>query len=81
MSALNGDCPSLWGYDAFSLEEKWDKMDDFLEVMFTMACTAKHGKDVGVASIGSLLRPKCFSAWAVFDTLSAKYPPETVCAQ
>jgi len=29
-----------------AIKEKWDKMDDFLEVMFTMACTAKHGKDV-----------------------------------
>jgi len=29
-----------------AIKEKWDKMDDFLEVMFTMACQAKHGKDV-----------------------------------
>jgi len=28
------------------IHEKWDKMDDFLETMFVMACTWKHGKDV-----------------------------------
>jgi hypothetical protein len=28
------------------IREKWDKMDDFLEVMFTMACSWKHGKDI-----------------------------------
>jgi len=28
------------------ITEKWDKMDDFLEVMFTMACKWKNGKDV-----------------------------------
>jgi len=28
------------------IHAKWDKMDDFLEVMFTMACKWKHGKDV-----------------------------------
>lgn len=29
-----------------SIQERWDKMDDFLEVMFVMACRWKHGKDV-----------------------------------
>jgi len=30
---------------------KWDKMDDFLETMFVIACKWKHGKDVnGVAA-------------------------------
>lgn len=28
------------------IHEKWDKMDDFLEIMYMLACTAKHGKDV-----------------------------------
>lgn len=28
------------------IHEKWDKMDDFLEVMFVMACKWKHGKEV-----------------------------------
>eukprot|EP00929_Paragymnodinium_shiwhaense_P031414 TRINITY_DN17601_c0_g1_i1.p1 TRINITY_DN17601_c0_g1~~TRINITY_DN17601_c0_g1_i1.p1 ORF type:complete len:435 (-),score=179.99 TRINITY_DN17601_c0_g1_i1:152-1405(-) len=28
------------------IHEKWDKMDEFLKVMFTMACKWKHGKDV-----------------------------------
>jgi len=28
------------------IHEKWDKMDDFLETMFVMACKWKHGKDV-----------------------------------
>jgi len=28
------------------IKEKWNKMDDFLEVMFTMACKWKNGKDV-----------------------------------
>jgi hypothetical protein len=28
------------------IHEKWDKMDDFLEIMFVMACKWKHGKDV-----------------------------------
>jgi len=28
------------------IKEKWSKMDDFLEVMFTMACKMKNGKDV-----------------------------------
>lgn len=28
------------------IHEKWDKMDDFLEIMFMLACKAKHGKDV-----------------------------------
>jgi hypothetical protein len=29
-----------------SIHEKWDKMDEFLETMFVMACKWKHGKDV-----------------------------------
>jgi hypothetical protein len=29
-----------------AIHEKWDKMDEFLKVMFTMACKWKHGKDV-----------------------------------
>jgi len=28
------------------IHEKYDKMDEFLKVMFTMACKWKHGKDV-----------------------------------
>jgi len=28
------------------IKEKWDKMDEFLETMFVMACSWKHGKDV-----------------------------------
>lgn len=28
------------------IHKKWDKMDDFLETMFVMACNSKHGKDV-----------------------------------
>lgn len=28
------------------IHEKWDKMDDFLEIMFRLACKWKHGKDV-----------------------------------
>jgi len=28
------------------IHEKWDKMDDFVEIMFTMACKWKHGADV-----------------------------------
>jgi len=28
------------------IKKKWDKMDDFLETMFVMACSWKHGKDV-----------------------------------
>lgn len=28
------------------IKEKWNKMDDFLEIMFTLACKWKHGKDV-----------------------------------
>lgn len=33
------------------IHEKWDKMDEFLETMFVMACKWKHGKDVnGLAS-------------------------------
>lgn len=29
-----------------AIHEKWDKMDDFLKIMFMLACEAKHGKDV-----------------------------------
>lgn len=29
-----------------AIHEKWDKMDDFLEAMFTISCKWKHGKDV-----------------------------------
>lgn len=29
-----------------AIHEKWDKMDDFLEVMFTIACKWKHSKDI-----------------------------------
>lgn len=33
------------------IHKKWDKMDEFLGIMFTMACKWKHGKDVhGVAA-------------------------------
>jgi len=28
------------------IHEKWDKMDEFLKIMFTIACKWKHGKDV-----------------------------------
>jgi len=28
------------------IEEKWDKMDDFVGIMFTLACKWKHGKDL-----------------------------------
>lgn len=28
------------------IQEKWNKMDDFVEIMFTIACKWKHGKDV-----------------------------------
>jgi len=28
------------------IHEKWDKMDDFVEIMFTIACKWKHGNDV-----------------------------------
>jgi len=28
------------------IKAKWDKMDDFLEIMFTLACKWKHGKDI-----------------------------------
>lgn len=28
------------------IHAKWDKMDEFLKVMFTMSCKWKHGKDV-----------------------------------
>jgi hypothetical protein len=37
-----------------AIHEKWDKMDDFLEVMFTMACKWKHGKDVSGAAAEKL---------------------------
>lgn len=36
------------------IQEKWDKMDEFLEVMFTMACKWKHGKDVAGAAAEKL---------------------------
>lgn len=29
-----------------AIKEKWDKMDEFLKVMFSMACKWKHGKDI-----------------------------------
>mmetsp|Transcript_79370 Transcript_79370/g.246154 ORF Transcript_79370/g.246154 Transcript_79370/m.246154 type:complete len:426 (-) Transcript_79370:49-1326(-) len=29
-----------------SIQEKWDKMDDFVGIMFKLACQWKHGKDV-----------------------------------
>lgn len=32
--------------DPKDIHEKWDKMDEFLGIMFTMACKWKHGKDV-----------------------------------
>lgn len=28
------------------IHAKWDKMDEFLKIMFTIACKAKHGKDI-----------------------------------
>merc|ERR1719282_2087499 len=28
------------------IKKKWDNMDEFLRIMFTMACKWKHGKDV-----------------------------------
>eukprot|EP00928_Gymnodinium_smaydae_P075620 TRINITY_DN58630_c0_g1_i1.p1 TRINITY_DN58630_c0_g1~~TRINITY_DN58630_c0_g1_i1.p1 ORF type:complete len:481 (-),score=122.55 TRINITY_DN58630_c0_g1_i1:51-1376(-) len=36
------------------IKEKWDKMDEFLKVMFTMACKWKHGKDVSGAAAEKL---------------------------
>jgi len=36
------------------IKAKWDKMDDFLGTMFTMACKWKHGKDVGGAAAEKL---------------------------
>lgn len=32
------------------IHAKWDKMDDFLGIMFTIACKSKHGKDVDGAT-------------------------------
>jgi len=32
------------------INAKWDKMDDFLGIMFKMACNWKHGKDVAGAA-------------------------------
>jgi len=40
--------------DPKAIKEKWDKMDDFLEIMFTMACQWKHGKDVSGAAAEKL---------------------------
>jgi len=37
-----------------AIKEKWDKMDEFLEVMFTMACKWKHGKDIAGAAAEKL---------------------------
>lgn len=31
---------------AAEIKDKWAKMDDFMEIMFTIACKWKHGKDV-----------------------------------
>lgn len=36
--------------DPKDIKEKWDKMDDFLGVMFEIACKWKHGKDVNGAA-------------------------------
>ena len=43
-SARGGDDPVI--ATPASIHEKYDKMDEFLKVMFTMACKWKHGKDV-----------------------------------
>jgi len=37
-----------------AIKEKWDKMDEFLEVMFTMTCKWKNGKDVSGAAAEKL---------------------------
>lgn len=33
------------------IKEKWDKMGEFMEIMFIMACKWKHGKDVHGAAV------------------------------
>mmetsp|Transcript_91585 Transcript_91585/g.262363 ORF Transcript_91585/g.262363 Transcript_91585/m.262363 type:complete len:418 (+) Transcript_91585:99-1352(+) len=40
------------------IHEKWDKMDDFMEIMFTIACKWKHGKDVDGATSEALKKGK-----------------------
>lgn len=36
------------------IHEKWDKMDEFLKIMFTIACKWKHGKDINGAAAEKL---------------------------
>lgn len=36
------------------IKEKWDKMDEFLKIMFTISCKWKHGKDVNGAAAEKL---------------------------
>ena len=43
-------------------EEKWDKMDEFLKVMFTMTCKWKNGKDVSGAAAEKLKKGDGFDS-------------------
>eukprot|EP00428_Durinskia_dybowskii_P031783 CAMPEP_0170242996 /NCGR_PEP_ID=MMETSP0116_2-20130129/21271_1 /TAXON_ID=400756 /ORGANISM="Durinskia baltica, Strain CSIRO CS-38" /LENGTH=432 /DNA_ID=CAMNT_0010493845 /DNA_START=44 /DNA_END=1342 /DNA_ORIENTATION=+ len=48
-SALNTGIPTNQ-----EISEKWDQMDEFLRIMFTIACKWKHGKDIHGESVEKL---------------------------